>query len=129
MLTSRDLPGVVGGRDEHRVDIIPKRRLVSGDGLLLGSVECLPRVHQLTNRSGVERSCQRWKGMRFIVPWALLDTGNTNSLRGQLNTYHRATDPAMWSTDSRWFDVAAFSTLWVVLGVLFGKFEQHKPAW
>jgi hypothetical protein len=35
----------------------------------------------------------------------------------------------MWSTDSRWFDVAAFSTLWVVLGVLFGKFEQHKPAW
>ena len=35
----------------------------------------------------------------------------------------------MWSTDSRWFDVAAFSTLWVVLVVMFGKFEQHKPAW
>jgi hypothetical protein len=35
----------------------------------------------------------------------------------------------MWSTDSRWFDVAAFSTLWVVLTVVFGRFEQHKPAW
>ena len=35
----------------------------------------------------------------------------------------------MWSTDSRWFDIAAFSTLWVVLTVVFGRFEQHKPAW
>jgi hypothetical protein len=35
----------------------------------------------------------------------------------------------MWSTDSRWFDVAAFTTLWVVLVVAFGRFEQHKPAW
>ena len=35
----------------------------------------------------------------------------------------------MWSTDSRWFDIAAFSTLWVVLTVAFGRFEQHKPAW
>ena len=39
----------------------------------------------------------------------------------------QATD--MWSTDSRWFDIAAFSTLWVVLTVVFGRFEQHKPAW
>ncbi len=31
--------------------------------------------------------------------------------------------------DSRWFDVAAFSTLWAVLTVVFGRFEQHKPAW
>ena len=36
---------------------------------------------------------------------------------------------SMWSTDSRWFDVAAFTTLWVVLMVVFGRFEQHKPAW
>jgi hypothetical protein len=35
----------------------------------------------------------------------------------------------MWSTESHWFDVAAFSTLWVVLTVVFGRFEQHKPAW
>ena len=35
----------------------------------------------------------------------------------------------MWSTDSRWFDVAAFATLSVVLTVAFGRFEQHKPAW
>ena len=35
----------------------------------------------------------------------------------------------MWSTDSQWFDVAAFSTLWIVLMVVFGRFEQHKPAW
>ncbi len=35
----------------------------------------------------------------------------------------------MWSTDSRWFDVAAFTTLWVVLTVVFGHFAQHKPAW
>ena len=35
----------------------------------------------------------------------------------------------MWSTDSRWFDIAAFSTLWVVLMVVFGRFNQHKPAW
>jgi hypothetical protein len=35
----------------------------------------------------------------------------------------------MWTLDSRWFDVAAFSTLYVVLTVVFGHFEQHKPAW
>ena len=35
----------------------------------------------------------------------------------------------MWSTDSRWFDVAAFTTLWVVLIVVLGRFEQHKPVW
>ena len=35
----------------------------------------------------------------------------------------------MWSTDSRWFDIAAFTTLWAVLTVVFGRFEQHKPAW
>lgn len=35
----------------------------------------------------------------------------------------------MWTTDTRWFDVAAVSTLWVVLVFVFGHFEQHKPAW
>jgi hypothetical protein len=35
----------------------------------------------------------------------------------------------MWSTDSRWFDVAVFSTLWAVLVIAFGRFEQHKPVW
>lgn len=35
----------------------------------------------------------------------------------------------MWTLDSRWFDVAAFSTLWAVLVIVFGRFEQHKPAW
>ena len=31
--------------------------------------------------------------------------------------------------DSRWFDVAAFTTLCVVLTVVFGHFERHKPMW
>jgi hypothetical protein len=35
----------------------------------------------------------------------------------------------MWTTDSRWLDVAAFTTLWAVLTVLFGRFAQHQPAW
>jgi hypothetical protein len=35
----------------------------------------------------------------------------------------------MWTLDSRWFDVAVFASLCAVLTVLFGRFEQHKPAW
>jgi hypothetical protein len=35
----------------------------------------------------------------------------------------------MWALDSRWFDVAAFTTVCVVLTVVFGRFERHKPAW
>ena len=35
----------------------------------------------------------------------------------------------MWATDSRWLDVAVFSTLWAVLVIVFGRFEQHKPVW
>ena len=31
--------------------------------------------------------------------------------------------------ESRWFDVAAFTTLWAGLVIVFGHFEQHKPAW
>ena len=32
-------------------------------------------------------------------------------------------------TDSRWVDVAALTTLLVVLTVVFDRFERHKPAW
>ena len=35
----------------------------------------------------------------------------------------------MWTLESRWFDVAAFSTLWAGLVIVFGHFEQRKPAW
>jgi hypothetical protein len=35
----------------------------------------------------------------------------------------------LWSTDTRWFDVAAFTTLWVVLVLVFGHFTQHQPLW
>jgi len=35
----------------------------------------------------------------------------------------------MWKFDTRWFDVAAFSTVWAALIIVFGHFEQHKPAW
>ena len=35
----------------------------------------------------------------------------------------------MWTLESRWFDVAAFAMLSVVLTVIFGRFEEHKPAW
>jgi hypothetical protein len=35
----------------------------------------------------------------------------------------------MWTPDSRWFDVAGFTTLCVVLTVAFGRFERHKPMW
>ena len=34
-----------------------------------------------------------------------------------------------WDVGSRWFDVAAFATLWTVLVICFGHFERHKPAW
>lgn len=35
----------------------------------------------------------------------------------------------MWTLESRWFDVAVFSALSAVLTVIFGRFEEHKPAW
>ena len=31
--------------------------------------------------------------------------------------------------ESRWVDVAALTTLLVVLTVVFDRFERHKPAW
>jgi hypothetical protein len=31
--------------------------------------------------------------------------------------------------ESRWFDVAGFTALCVVLTVVFGRFERHKPMW
>lgn len=33
----------------------------------------------------------------------------------------------MWRTDSLWFDVAVVMTIFAVGGVLFGRFEEHKP--
>ena len=35
----------------------------------------------------------------------------------------------MGASDSRWVDVAALTTLLVVLTVVFDRFERHKPAW
>lgn len=35
----------------------------------------------------------------------------------------------MWTLESRWFDVAALTTLLVALTLVFGRFERHKPAW
>jgi hypothetical protein len=35
----------------------------------------------------------------------------------------------VWTLESRWFDVAVFSALSAVLTVIFGRFEEHKPAW
>ena len=32
----------------------------------------------------------------------------------------------MWSTDTRWFDVAVLMSIFAVGGILFGRFEQHK---
>ena len=31
--------------------------------------------------------------------------------------------------DSRWVDVAALTTLFVALTLVFDRFERHKPAW
>lgn len=35
----------------------------------------------------------------------------------------------MWDTNTRWFDVAIVMSLFAVGGVVFGRFEMHKPAW
>jgi hypothetical protein len=35
----------------------------------------------------------------------------------------------MWRTDTLWFDVAVVMTIFAVGGILFGRFEQHKPRW
>jgi len=35
----------------------------------------------------------------------------------------------MWTTDSRWFDLAVLTTSLVVLTAVFDRFERHKPAW
>jgi hypothetical protein len=35
----------------------------------------------------------------------------------------------MWNIDTRWFDVAVFMCLYTAVIILFGHFEQHKPAW
>jgi hypothetical protein len=35
----------------------------------------------------------------------------------------------MWTIHTPWFDVALFMSLYATGGILFGHFEQHKPAW
>jgi len=35
----------------------------------------------------------------------------------------------MWSIETPWFDVAVFMSLFATGSILFGHFEQHKPAW
>ena len=35
----------------------------------------------------------------------------------------------MWTLETRWFDVAVFMSLFTVGSILFGHFEQYKPAW
>jgi hypothetical protein len=34
---------------------------------------------------------------------------------------------AMWSIETRWFDVAVVMSVFAVGSVLFGRFEEHKP--
>jgi len=35
----------------------------------------------------------------------------------------------MWSINTRWFDVAIIMSIFAVGGVIFGRFEMHKPWW
>lgn len=35
----------------------------------------------------------------------------------------------MWRLDTPWFIVALVMTIFAVGGVIFGRFEQHKPRW
>src|SRR5688500_11510157 len=38
-------------------------------------------------------------------------------------------ESSMWRADTLWFDVAVVMTIFAVGGILFGRFEQHKPRW
>lgn len=35
----------------------------------------------------------------------------------------------MWRLDTPWFIVALVMTIFAIGGVIFGRFEQHKPRW
>jgi hypothetical protein len=35
----------------------------------------------------------------------------------------------MWNINTRWFDVAVIMSIFAVGGVIFGRFEMHKPRW
>jgi hypothetical protein len=35
----------------------------------------------------------------------------------------------MWSTDTRWFDVAVVMSIFAVGNIVFGHFEEHRPKW
>ena len=35
----------------------------------------------------------------------------------------------MWNVDTPWFDVAVVTSIFAGGGILFGRFEEHKPRW
>ena len=35
----------------------------------------------------------------------------------------------MWTIDTPWFDVAVVMSIFAFGNILFGHFEQHRPAW
>ena len=35
----------------------------------------------------------------------------------------------MWTIDTPWFDIAIVMSVFAVGNILFGHFEQHRPAW
>lgn len=35
----------------------------------------------------------------------------------------------MWSTDTRWFDVAVIGLSFAIGNILFGRFEEHRSRW
>jgi predicted MFS family arabinose efflux permease len=35
----------------------------------------------------------------------------------------------VWSTDTRWFDVAVIGLSFAIGNILFGRFEEHRSRW
>jgi hypothetical protein len=54
-----------------------------------------------------------------------------NSVRQADRRRHGVTDPQtpMWNINTRWFDIAIIMSIFAVGGVMFGRFEMHKPWW
>ena len=52
-------------------------------------------------------------------------------LRGHGSNTTRAEglEDHMWTIQTPWFDVALFMSLFSIGSILFGHFEQYKPAW
>jgi hypothetical protein len=38
-------------------------------------------------------------------------------------------EPAMWTIETPWFDVAVLLGIFAVGNILFGHFEEHQPKW